>query len=135
MILKRSENDHGTITVDEVVQILESNNWNITKACGIIGISTRTYYKWADEFPDKLIQKHEWNERMIDMAEESILKQIKEGTPASTIFFLKTKGRNRGYGEVVETIQGDARAGITFFNGDEDDLDAMDDDENNDGEE
>jgi hypothetical protein len=38
----------------------------------------------------------------IDFAESQLHKQIKEGSTAATIFFLKTKGKQRGYVERIE---------------------------------
>jgi hypothetical protein len=39
---------------------------------------------------------------VLDFAESSLFKQIKEGNTAATIFLLKTKGRFRGYLEKSE---------------------------------
>jgi hypothetical protein len=38
-------------------------------------------------------------ESAIDFAESSLHQQIKDKIPSSTIFYLKTKGKNRGYVE------------------------------------
>jgi len=46
----------------------------------------------------------------LDFAESQLHKQIKEGNSTSTIFYLKTKGKKRGYIERQEhdhTTQGD----------------------------
>ena len=41
-------------------------------------------------------------ESNIDFAETVLLKNIREGKETSLIFFLKTKGRERGYIEKIE---------------------------------
>ena len=38
----------------------------------------------------------------MDFAESHLYKLVKEGNPAATIFFLKTKGKARGYVERQE---------------------------------
>ncbi len=38
----------------------------------------------------------------MDFAESQLYKQIKEGSTAATIFYLKTKGKKRGYIERQE---------------------------------
>ena len=42
-------------------------------------------------------------EEAIDYVEGQLLKQINTGGAAQTIFFLKTKGKSRGYIETTET--------------------------------
>ena len=39
----------------------------------------------------------------LDFAESQLHKQIKDGNASSTIFYLKTKGKKRGYIERVQT--------------------------------
>ena len=39
---------------------------------------------------------------MIDFAESSLYKQIKDGNTSATIFFLKTQAKRRGYIEKQE---------------------------------
>ena len=38
----------------------------------------------------------------LDFAESRLFKQIEDGVPSSTIFYLKTKGKHRGYVERSE---------------------------------
>lgn len=44
----------------------------------------------------------ECRETMLDIAETSLLRNVREGKEASTIFLLKTAGRARGYSERME---------------------------------
>jgi hypothetical protein len=41
----------------------------------------------------------------LDFAESQLHKQIKEGNTSGTIFYLKTKGKRRGYVERTEVHQ------------------------------
>jgi len=43
------------------------------------------------------------NETMLDMAESMLFQNIQEQDPASIFFYLKTKGKKRGYIEKVQT--------------------------------
>ena len=82
---------------------------NATKACEAVGISRQTYYDWM---LTNLTFKQGCNdvqESMIDFAESMMYKNIKDGKESSINFFLKTRGKSRGYVEKQELdISGDA---------------------------
>ena len=40
----------------------------------------------------------------IDLSEASLLRQIQNNNTSATIFYLKTKGKNRGYVERTEIM-------------------------------
>jgi transposase-like protein len=75
---------------------------NISAACREAGISRETFYRWRREDPKFLAATDEVNESSIDFAESMLLKNIKEGKETSLIFYLKTKGKSRGYVETVD---------------------------------
>jgi len=74
----------------------------VTAACNQVGISRDTHYRWlkTDENYKKWIEQVP--DLTLDFAENALFKQIKEGVVPSTIFYLKTKGKNRGYIEKQE---------------------------------
>ena len=76
---------------------------NITASCQSAGISRRTYYDWIEADPDFKQAVDDINEESIDFAESSLKQQIKDGDTTATIFYLKTKGKKRGYVEKTET--------------------------------
>ena len=74
----------------------------VSTACKAAGVSRDTHYRWLREDPDYKEQVEELAEVAVDFAESHLHKLIKDGNPAATIFFLKTKGKNRGYIERQE---------------------------------
>ena len=67
-------------------------------------VSRATYEKWMRECPwfqDRVAEMADW---ALDFVETSLFKQIKDGVPGSTIFYLKTKGKKRGYVERTEVV-------------------------------
>ena len=61
---------------------------------------------------------------VLDFAESQLHKQIKDGNPSSTIFYLKTKGKNRGYYEKIlnenlNTHKGEIKTKIDYSKLDE----------------
>ena len=75
---------------------------NISATCQKIGISRRTYYKWVEVNPDFKAAVSDELEGLIDLAETKLQQNIMEGKEQSIFFFLKTKGKNRGYVETIE---------------------------------
>jgi len=84
------------------VEAMQQTLGNISESCRRVGIVRQTYYNWCASDPDFKIQCNSVNEMVLDWVESELYKRIKEGNPACTIFFLKTKGKNRGYIEKVE---------------------------------
>ena len=87
-----------------MIEALESALGIVTTACKKVGISRETHYNWLrkDEEYKKAVQSIE--DVVLDFAESQLHKQVKDGNATSTIFFLKTKGKRRGYVERSESI-------------------------------
>lgn len=86
----------------KALEVFESQGANVTAACKAVGISRQTFYHWSDNSDTYKRKVHEIRESMIDFAESSLKKQIKDGNTSATIFFLKTIGKSRGYIERQE---------------------------------
>ncbi len=81
----------------------------LAKSLGIVstasektGFSRTSHYRWMQEDPAYKAEVDAIQESVIDFAESHLYKLIKEGNPAANIFYLKTKGKNRGYIERQE---------------------------------
>jgi len=74
----------------------------VTAAAKQTGIHRRTHYRWIIEDDNYKEWVEEVPEICLDFAENALFKQIKEGGVPSTIFYLKTKGKLRGYIEKQE---------------------------------
>lgn len=72
---------------------------NVSASCELTGISRGTYYKWLNEDEEFriILNEIEPESKMIDFAENALIKRIAEGDTTAIIFTLKTKGRERGY--------------------------------------
>lgn len=80
----------------------EKSMGNVSATCREIGITRQTFYRWLKEDPKFAEKATEVDESNVDFAETALLKNIKDGKETSLIFFLKTKGKSRGYIETVE---------------------------------
>ena len=86
----------------QFLKAFESSLGNISASCNSVGISRVTYYRWIKNktFAEKIEAIQDAN---IDIAETKLLKNIMDGKEASIFFYLKTKGKKRGYIEQIDT--------------------------------
>jgi len=92
----------------------------VTLACKDVDIARQTHYRWMQE--DEIYKQdvEDITDIAIDFAESKLHKQIDKGDTTATIFYLKTKGKKRGY---IERQELDVNAGVTLHF-DKDDKDA-----------
>ena len=86
----------------QFIQAFIDCDFNITKACEMIGIARQTYYNWIDKVDGFSHLLEESREQAIDTVESALLRKAEEGDIRAIIFFLKTKGKSRGYTEKSE---------------------------------
>lgn len=98
-------------TKKAMLQALEQSLGVVTSACKSVGISRQTHYRWMSEDEEYKKGVADIENVALDFAESQLHKQIKGGNPTSTIFYLKTKGKSRGYVERQE-IQHDGGEGL-----------------------
>jgi len=87
-----------------VLECFKNAAGNISLACEKAGISRMTFNRWYKANKKFKQDVDDVRESLIDLAESMLLKNIKDGKTAEIIFFLKTKGRERGYIERIETV-------------------------------
>ena len=81
---------------------LKNNNGNISESCESANIGRRTYYSWIEKDEDFKQDCEDATESLVDLVESKLIENIKENDNTSIIFFLKTKGKKRGYIEKQE---------------------------------
>jgi hypothetical protein len=90
------------------LEVFRNNAVNISSACKKAGIYRNTFYLWCKKDSKFKEQVDDIKEELIDFAESQLMEKIKSGDTTSLIFFLKTKGKSRGYTEKQEiTHSGD----------------------------
>lgn len=68
-------------------------------ACERAGVSRSTYYRWREEDESFRERADDIIEGQVDFVENRLLKKIQDGDTTAIIFYLKTKGKKRGYSE------------------------------------
>jgi hypothetical protein len=94
-------------TADRKKRMLEA----LTKSLGIVttavrkaGINRSTHYDWLENDPEYAAQVREIQDMELDMVESQLHGLIMNGNTAAIIFYLKTKGKERGYIERIESV-------------------------------
>lgn len=99
--MKRKETRTDT-QKNAMLQALQSSLGVVSTACKNVGISRQTHYEWMKEDIDYASSVKDLENVTLDFAESKLHELIFEGNVASVIFFLKTKGKARGYVERSE---------------------------------
>lgn len=89
-------------SVADIVKVYERKGCNVSATCTALGISRQTFYTWKSKDQELKEMLEEAEEAIIDFAESKLVEKIGEGDLTATIFFLKTKGKKRGYVEKYE---------------------------------
>lgn len=85
-----------------MINALEKALGIVTTACKTVDISRDTHYRWLKEDEAYREACDGIADIALDFAESKLHKQIEKGDTTATIFYLKTKGKKRGYVERTE---------------------------------
>jgi ACT domain-containing protein len=101
-------------TKKAIIEALEKSLGVVTTACKQVGIARSTFYEYLKNDKDFADNVKDIQDIALDFAESQLHKQIQSGNTSATIFYLKTKGKNRGYVERQE-IQHDGAVKSTLI--------------------
>ena len=90
------------IKKETILKALEKSLGVVTVACKSADVPRSTYYKWLKEDEEFAKEVKDIENIALDFGESQLHKQIGDGNTSATIFFLKTKGKKRGYIERSE---------------------------------
>lgn len=89
-------------TKKRVLEALELSLGVVTDACKIAECPRSTFYNWCKEDEEFKAAVAEIQEVSLDFAESQLFKRIKGEDTTAIIFYLKTKGKKRGFIEKQE---------------------------------
>ena len=107
--------DKSDTKKEKLIEALGKSLGVVSTACKAVNISRDTHYRWIKEDPDYKGKVRELENIALDFAESHLHGLIKEGSAAATIFFLKTKGKRRGYIETTD-LQITEKKPLTWMN-------------------
>jgi hypothetical protein len=115
-----NEQKRTQISKETLLEALEVSLGIVTEACDKAGLSRTQHYKWYKEDEEYRKSVDSIDSKFIDFAETHLKKQIENGSTQATTFFLRTRGRRRGYNEKqeIDLTSGDERIKININLGD-----------------
>jgi hypothetical protein len=94
--------ENSKIQKTAMIEALEKSLGIVTSASKMVGISRDKHYYWMTSDPQYKSKVEELLNLGLDFAESKLFENIKNGSDTAIIFYLKTKGKNRGYIERSE---------------------------------
>lgn len=93
----QEDNRYTDIPFDTVVKAFKKSACNMTLTAEQLNISRRTLSRWREKYPELNNEMKEAEEGLLDLSETKLMQAINEGNLTAIIFYLKTKGKSRGY--------------------------------------
>ena len=94
--------DKKEITKKQLIEAIKDSYGNITVIAQKINCSRVWVYELLKKFKLESAINDE-REKIIDLAENKLIKKVNEGDPSMIGLVLKTLGKKRGYVERIET--------------------------------
>jgi hypothetical protein len=82
-----------------LLEAMQKSYGVVSTACKMANLDRTTFYNHYNDDPEFKKACDECSEIALDSVETALYKQIETGNTAATIFYMKTKGRKRGYKE------------------------------------
>lgn len=109
-------------TAEQIADAIREAEGNLSHAARIVGCARSTVHRFVNEKKTVADAYEEANETALDIAENELMKLVKKGSIPAIIFFLKTKGKSRGYVERQEvTGEGGGEVRLKVVYGDDGD--------------
>lgn len=88
-----------------MIEALRASLGIVSEAADACGISRQQHYRWVKDDSVYKEQVDAIGDMAIDFAETALKKKISDGDTTAIIFYLKTKGKRRGFVERSEIDQ------------------------------
>lgn len=93
---------HEQFSLEQVTQALKQTRGMISAAAQLLHCHRQTLYDYQKRHPEVALALTEARELQLDTAELSLFRAIDKGESWAVCFYLKTRGRDRGYIERVD---------------------------------
>lgn len=94
---------------------LSNNGFDIASACKTVGVTRTAFYNYKYEDPEFAQALDDIQEALLDKCEAKLQEFIDDDNLQALLFYLKTKGKSRGYSEKSE-IDVNANVNVQILN-------------------
>jgi len=101
------------LRAQKIIVAIKESKGLLTLAAKKAGIGYTTLWRYTQDFPSVRQAVEEAKEQMTDFAEGKLFEQINKSNITAIIFYLKTKGKSRGYIERHE-VGGEGGGPVTI---------------------
>lgn len=101
----------------KMLKALEQTKGLVLTACKKAKVSRSRHYVWYKEDEDYKAKVDAINELMVEGVESKLAGLIDEGNTAAIIFYLKSKAKDKGYGNQVQVdakVEGEVKVNAIF---------------------
>ena len=91
-------------TANDFISAIPGTGGIVSAIARKVNCDWATARKWIDEYPTVKRAYDAECEAMLDLAESTVLKAIKDGDTSDAKWYLTKKGKKRGYGETIEVM-------------------------------
>lgn len=100
---KNGDTRYHNVPFETVVKAYEKSAGNLSLCAKAIGIDRRTLDRWRKKYPELDAMMRDVEESLLDLCESRLMQNINDGNLTAIIFYLKTKGKHRGYieGQII----------------------------------
>lgn len=99
---KKRKRRNKKIPFKTIAEAYRSSMGIMSVACRQLGIDVNTFKAWKKDYPELNDLIEEVEESNLDFAESKLFNLIQEENLTAIIFYLKSKGKHRGYIERTE---------------------------------
>ena len=100
-------------TTQEFIDAIAGTGGIVSAIARKVGCDWNTAKKYIDTYPTVRAAYDAECEAMLDLAESTVLKNIKDGDTQDAKWYLTKKGKRRGYGDSME-VTGEGGGPVTF---------------------
>lgn len=90
----------------KLLDALEKSLGIVTPACKEVGISRDRFYTYYHDDPEFKKAVDDIQNIQLDFVENQMFRKIKEGSERSILFYMRYRGRKRGYTDNIDLTSG-----------------------------
>ena len=95
-----------------LIKAMEQTMGIVTQACKIAKLNRSTFYEYYNNDPEFAKACDECQDIALDFVESKLIKRIEKGDTTGIIFYLRTKGKHRGYLQTNSIVTEDSNGTV-----------------------